>query len=458
MSTPYARTKALAKMVGCKVGDLLALAPNNDPYYSGSAADRAQAAWFHDLWSRFGYTSGVHLRRIHYQLVSHGNIEKHDGTPYENTDGCWKYLCGCGRHARLLGMVNAEDFIDRRNPDPSIFMCGDVPEREYQVTLPYGWDILPEISTDFYYSIERPRAEISGYDYTPEMQPYHVEVWVEKSTMDDLLRPLCARHSVNLVMGVGFMSITSVIGLVNRVKRIGKPTRILYVSDFDPAGVRMPVGVARQYEFWSQALGAGDADVKLMPIILTAEQAAEYDLPRTPIKKSDLRAGNFEAAHGEGAVELDALEALHPGEFSRIVEDHIRQFRDPSLEARTWDAYNRAHEAVNAAIEEAIGSELDRISEIENDISSILESYRDRVRDLNDELQRDLSPYKDDLETLRQDIEDALRVLHVDLPPLPAPKIIDDGDGWLFDSRRSYLEQMIRYKAHIGGCMPEVRS
>ena len=119
---------------------------------------------------------------------------------------------------------------------------------------------------------------------------------------------------------------------------------------------------------------------------------------------------------------------------------------------RTLDA------AVEAAIEEAIGSELDRISEIENDISSILESYRDRVRDLNGELQRDLAPYKDDLETLRQAIEDAIHVLHVDLPPLPTPKIVDDGDGWLFDSRRSYLEQMIRYKAHIGGCVPEVRS
>ena len=40
-------------------------------------------------------------------------------------------------------------------------------------------------------------------------------------------------------------------------------------------------------------------------------------------KESDKGKARFEAQHGAGAVELDALEALHPGELRRIVEAAI---------------------------------------------------------------------------------------------------------------------------------------
>jgi hypothetical protein len=52
---------------------------------------------------------------------------------------------------------------------------------------------------------------------------------------------------------------------------------------------------------------------------LTREQAQQFNLPRIPIKESDLRRKGFEERNGEGAVELDALEALHPGELASLV-------------------------------------------------------------------------------------------------------------------------------------------
>lgn len=48
----------------------LFLLHKNDPFYVGTKGDTTKAAWFADIWQRFGYTSGVHLRRVHYQLVS----------------------------------------------------------------------------------------------------------------------------------------------------------------------------------------------------------------------------------------------------------------------------------------------------------------------------------------------------------------------------------------------------
>ena len=68
--------------------------------------------------------------------------------------------------------------------------------------------------------------------------------------MDDILIPLCQRYYVNLVTGIGFLSITHVLQLIDRVIDNRKPTRIFYISDFDPAGVQMPVQVSRQIEYW----------------------------------------------------------------------------------------------------------------------------------------------------------------------------------------------------------------
>lgn len=77
----YESVKKLAKKLGISVADLLVLANQNDPFYAGSPTSRAKAEWFANLWNEFGYATGVHLRRVHYQLVSQENPQKHDGVP-----------------------------------------------------------------------------------------------------------------------------------------------------------------------------------------------------------------------------------------------------------------------------------------------------------------------------------------------------------------------------------------
>ncbi len=66
----YEDIKKLAREVGCKVTDLTVLASGNDPFYAGVPYRRERAEWFAELWDRFGFQHGVHLRRIHYVLVS----------------------------------------------------------------------------------------------------------------------------------------------------------------------------------------------------------------------------------------------------------------------------------------------------------------------------------------------------------------------------------------------------
>jgi hypothetical protein len=175
----YERTKRLAKELGCTISVLLVLAHQNDPFFVGSKTDLAMTEWFANLWSLFGYTTGVHLRRLHYQLVSQEVATKHNGKPYENTEGCWAYLCNAGKYARSLELVDAAAFVDRRNPSPRVYMEPEPRDTPYWTYDFPNW-FMPWIRTDLGVDIDWdiPILTAERYEYYDILQPYHVEVWL----------------------------------------------------------------------------------------------------------------------------------------------------------------------------------------------------------------------------------------------------------------------------------------
>ena len=148
--------------------------------------------------------------------------------------------------------------------------------------------------------------------------------------MNDVLVPLCQRYGINLVTGVGQLSLTHCVALVDCAAASRLPVRVLYVSDFDKQGESMPVAVARKIEFVLRTERRG-FDIQVRPIVLTHEQCIHYRLPRTPAKVVDAA---FEARYGEGVTELDALEALHPGELERILTPEILRYYDDTLDGQ----------------------------------------------------------------------------------------------------------------------------
>jgi len=169
----YRSIKELAADQRIRVTDLLALAPQNDPFYVGAPASLVQAQWFADLFTRFGFSSGVHLRRVHYQLVSQPDPQLPDGSPYENTEACWNFLCNAGKYARILGLVSVEAFVDRRNPDPHVYASANHTEPSCQVyvndyTVPEIDASLADVSFSF------PQPYIDGYWYSEADQPTHI--------------------------------------------------------------------------------------------------------------------------------------------------------------------------------------------------------------------------------------------------------------------------------------------
>lgn len=451
----YEAIKEAASEAGYVIPDMLALARQNDPFFCGSPTQQAQADWFADLWRQFNFTTGVHLRRVHYRLVSQHTPTMHDGKPYENTEGCWKYLCAAGKYARYLGLVDPEAFEDHRNPSPQIMIrdrYNGEPLPSIAIDEP-GWT-LPSISTDLgeYLRLDAPSIDVYGYDYENSDQPYHLELWVEKSTMNDVLEPVCSAMGANLVTSLGFQSITSVVDLLKRIADRGKPARVFYISDFDPAGDGMPVAVARQVEYWLETY-APEADVKLTPLVLTRDQVTEYRLPRIPLKDTDKRKGGFEDRHGEGAVELDALEALYPGELRKIVRAALAPYRDERLYDKLSNTEDAAKRRARQAWAGEIADERATLTALEAEAREVVRRYRARLEDLSTALEVDLSPIAERLEVVRQAIQDKIDDFDADfLPDRPDPDIDEpDESDWLFDAERDYFDQLEVYHAHQNG-------
>jgi hypothetical protein len=331
----YEFIKQLAKALKRPASTLYALSSHNDPFYIAPYRQR-DGQWFAGLFRRFGKTEGVYLRRLHYWLIS-GKVIKptmHDGTPYENTEKCWQALLVASTSARYLGLVPIESFIDQRNPGAII---DDSSRQEPDIWVnPATLDATMPPLPDLY---------IEG----ASQQRYRIEIWCEKSSMNDILVPLARRYAAHLITGIGELSTTRCHECVERALLDGRPVRIIYVSDFDPGGESMPLAVARKIEFMLRDRDL-DLDIQVRNVVLTHEQCRIYALPRTPIKESESRIGVFEQKYGEGATELDALEANHPGELERILTGEILRYYDSGLAAE--------HDAAA----EQVAAELDRIT------------------------------------------------------------------------------------------------
>lgn len=426
-----AALKDLARLTGLRQTDLVPMAPANDPFLADQPARRSAAEWFARLFEQFGFGAGVHLRRIHYRIISAETpIAKPDGSAYENTDQSWKYLVNAGRDARYLGLVSADHFVDRRNPDPVICTpAGVAPattldDGELSIAGPlHGFPEAPG------YRFETPRG------WTPT-GPYQVELWCEKTTMNDILLPLCRERCVNLVTGMGELSETATRLLVDRVMATGKPTRIFYLSDFDPAGRSMPLAVSRRVQFALHAASL-EVDLRVIPLVLTERQCIALQLPRTPIKETELRAARFEARFGAGATELDALEALHPGKLRRIVDAAINRYSDPDY-ARIWHRAADEHRHRLRRWNDLLPAVFPELAGLKHRHEGLIEAWAAFERDARitfnamHEWMRDNPP--------------------ADFEP-PQHRAADElpDEAVLFDSRRDYLSQADAYRAFKAG-------
>ena len=198
----------------------------------------------------------------------------------------------------------------------------------------------------------------------------------------------------------------------------------------------MPVGVARKIEKELDSRGLS-LDVQLRPVVLTHKQCVDLRLPRTPItKKGDSRAARFEQRFGEGATELDALEAVYPGRLAEILEVEIRRYYDPDLDKEITIAAGMARKQLEPINEEIAKPFRAEIAVLEAEYQEI----RGRLADLGERAKDVWARACASLEENTPDEEGFIE--------WPEPAFGDEDPDPLFDSNRPYVEQIDRYKRH----------
>jgi len=158
--------------------------------------------------------------------------------------------------------------------------------------------------------------------------------------------------------------------------------------------------VARQLEFWLQDYAPG-ADIKLTPLGLTRDQVIAYQLPRIPIKDRDARKAGFEERYGEGAVELDALEALYPGELARLVREAVEPYRDHDLAAGFAEVEAEARALAEQAWDELLAAHRQELDTITEEVRAIVARYQPHLAQMDADLQAELAPWRERVESLR---------------------------------------------------------
>lgn len=268
------------------------------------------------------YTTRLTLRQIFYRLVSKHTIG--------NTTNNYKYLSKLLVQARLEGQIPFDAIEDRTRK----FVGGDnklhTPKAHYD-----GW--------------LKAFRESHEYHELPMWlnQNTIVEVWVEKEALSGLFGEITDDRNVTLATCRGYPSLTFMYQAAQRLEDVEEDIFILYFGDYDPSGEDI-------YRHIQDTFVTFDVDADFEKVAITREQIDRYDIPPMPAKKSDARAANFIAQHGDIAVELDAIE---PTTLQNIIAAAIDKHFDNDTYDETVKRQDREQKKIKKMIEDLLGEE-----------------------------------------------------------------------------------------------------
>ena len=153
----------------------------------------------------------------------------------------------------------------------------------------------------------------------------HVEVWCESRSIAAVLLPLCRELCVSLYPTSGFSSLTQTweAAQLMQTAAAGRPIRLLYVGDYDPAGKHIDRDAVRKLREhltpYAERHGMEMQQcLQEVRVAVNEEQIVKYNLPTKPRKKDDSRCPEIQRT-----VEAEAL----PAEVLRkLVRDEIESY------------------------------------------------------------------------------------------------------------------------------------
>jgi hypothetical protein len=358
---------------GYSLADLTVLSQQNDPYRVDTQAGHRNAAWVLEQFQHIDRPR-IHVRGLHYSIVARGGVLKPNGDVYVNDEASWTWLQSTGvKAARWLGYVPFSAIIDERNAPPTIHRLNPGTPDTW---IHAGCFSLPGVASF------RPTADCDDF---AGRQPYQLVIIGEKSSLEDVTLPIASRFQADLYLPTGEISDTLVYQIATDAAADGRPMRLFYLSDFDPAGYEMPANVGRKLQALRD-LEFPDLDFECRSIALTIDQVRDLELPSTPLKESELRGDRWRAAWGVEQTEIDALATLRPQELHEIIRAALEPFFDRTLAARVaraqrqWEA--EAQSWLDAELDQGllgdllrqVGRNLAELSELNEKIEATTDS------------------------------------------------------------------------------------
>ena len=356
---------------GYSRGDLTVLSAQVDPYRLDTPSGHRDGKWAAAQLARaFGKERRTHWRGLHYAIVAQGNVRKPNGDIYQNTDTDWGWLSDvAGKAARWLSYIPFERITDNRNSEPIIHRKARVTPKPW---VSIGLDVeIPNLE-----DIE-PRPGADGF---APRQAFQFVIFGEKGSLEDVLLPLARYYEADLYLPSGEISDSLLHRIAKDAAKDGRPLVVITVSDCDPAGHQMPVSIGRKLQALRDLLFKG-LRFEVVPAALTVEQVRDLNLPSTPLKETEMRAGRWREAFGVEQTEVDALATLRPDDLREIVDRAFDPYFDRTLKARV----DTAEEEWLAAAEEAMAQQIDDdvLSDLREQAAERLEELRAKIDDIN---------------------------------------------------------------------------
>ena len=244
-------------------------------------------------------------RSIHYALCNILPLRhaRKPGSKYANTMKCYKDCCDLLTRARLCGLVPMDAIADETRPVTTWrtnSTAGEFMQKELGKFAKNYWrDLL-------------------------QSQPNHVEILVEKNTVEPIVSSIASRYTIPLTSGRGYCSIPPRQQMLQRFRKSGKERLVLIVvSDFDPEGESICESFARSMR---DDFGC---DIDCIKAALTFQQTQEMNLPPAlQAKETSSRYAGFAKKFGDDVYEL---EALPPAQLQELVDEAVRSVIDVDL-------------------------------------------------------------------------------------------------------------------------------
>jgi hypothetical protein len=215
--------------------------------------------------------------------------------------------------------------------------------------LPYGW-ITDATRRGYHVDTFRDSADflrrVTGLyraDIWRDADAY-VEIWCESRSIAGVIEDDCEELAVSLYPAGGFSSITLAYQAAEYINEatayryegsvLHKPAVILYVGDYDPAGVLIDVSLQKELQKHLHP----DVILNFKRLAITEGQIIQYDLPTKPRKATDRR-----SPHVAETVEAEAMPA-------RVLRQIVRGWVETFMPDGALQAAKAAEESERAGL------------------------------------------------------------------------------------------------------------